>query len=288
MLMSLYEVLFNVLVVLVTVPLPILVVLWIIKAVRGSKSEEENLAELSSIVKEIHEGQKETNRLLREHLADDESDKEWRCSPGILPEGERMAVVLKSQMAIQSSRLRGGPVGSKIKMLLRLTVGLVALTSLGQQALGCTCLPPGSPSEELERSTAVFSGRVVGIEVPSGRTMSSADPVEVTFKVYAVWKGPKSDTVTVTTARSSVSCGYEFETGRAYVVYARGEADDLQVSLCSRTKPLTRAGDDLAALGRGDGAGIWAMLQAYKYRVMTAVLVVVALGVGVRALLIRQ
>jgi hypothetical protein len=74
--MSLYEVLFNVLVVLVTVPLPILVVLWIIKAVRGSKSEEENLAELSSIVKEIHEGQKETNRLLREHLADDESDKE--------------------------------------------------------------------------------------------------------------------------------------------------------------------------------------------------------------------
>jgi hypothetical protein len=199
-----------------------------------------------------------------------------------------MAVVLKSQMAIQSSRLRGGPVGSKIKMLLRLTVGLVALTSLGQQALGCTCLPPGSPSEELERSTAVFSGRVVGIEVPSGRTMSSADPVEVTFKVYAVWKGPKSDTVTVTTARSSVSCGYEFETGRAYVVYARGEADDLQVSLCSRTKPLTRAGDDLAALGRGDGAGIWAMLQAYKYRVMTAVLVVVALGVGVRALLIRQ
>jgi hypothetical protein len=130
-------------------------------------------------------------------------------------------------------------------------------------------LPPGSPSEELERSTAVFSGRVVGIEVPSGRTMSSADPVEVPFKVYAVWKGPKSDTVTVTTARSSVSCGYEFETGRAYVVYARGEADDLQVSLCSRTKPLTRAGDVLAALGRGDRTGIWAMLQAYKYLVLT-------------------
>jgi hypothetical protein len=30
------------------------------------------------------------------------------------------------------------------------------------------------------------------------------------------------------------------------------------------------------------------MLQAYKYLVMTAVFVVVALGVGVRALLIRQ
>jgi len=179
-------------------------------------------------------------------------------------------------------------VNGKIKAVFLLASGLLALTGWGQQAFACTCLPPGSPSEELERSTAVFSGRAVGMEVPSGRTMSSADPVEVTFKVYAVWKGPKSDTVTVTTARSSVSCGYEFETGRAYVVYARGKADDLQVSLCSRTKPLARAGDDLAALGRGDGTGIRAILQAYKYLVMTAVLVVVALGVGVRALLIRQ
>lgn len=156
-----------------------------------------------------------------------------------------------------------------MKILLGFVVGLLALTGWSQQAFACTCAPPSSPSEELERSTAVFSGRAVGMEVPSGRIVSSADPVEVTFKVYAVWKGPKSDRVTVTTARSSVSCGYEFETGRAYVVYARGEADDLQVSLCSGTKPLRRAGDDLAALGRGDGTGIWAMLQAYKYLVMT-------------------
>jgi hypothetical protein len=62
-----------------------------------------------------------------------------------------MAVVLKSQTAIQSSRLRGGPVGSKIKMLLRLTVGLVALTSLGQQALGCTCAPPDFYAEPCGR-----------------------------------------------------------------------------------------------------------------------------------------
>jgi hypothetical protein len=74
--MSLYEVFFNMLVVLVTVSLPILVVLWIIKTVRGFKSEREALKELSSMAKEIHEGQKETNRLLREHLAEDKGDTE--------------------------------------------------------------------------------------------------------------------------------------------------------------------------------------------------------------------
>ncbi len=74
--MSLYEIFFNVLVVLVTVSLPILVVLWIIKTVRGFKSERETLEELSSMAKEIREGQKETNRLLREHLAEDKGDTE--------------------------------------------------------------------------------------------------------------------------------------------------------------------------------------------------------------------
>ena len=64
------------LVVLVTVSLPIVVVLWIIKTVRGLKSEREALEELGSMTKEIREGQKETNQLLREHLAEDKSDTE--------------------------------------------------------------------------------------------------------------------------------------------------------------------------------------------------------------------
>ena len=64
------------LVVLVTVSLPIVVVLWIIKTVRGFKSEREALEELGSMAKEIREGQKETNQLLREHLAEDKSDTE--------------------------------------------------------------------------------------------------------------------------------------------------------------------------------------------------------------------
>lgn len=74
--MSLYEVFFNMLVVLVTVSLPILTVLWIVKTVRGFKSKRETLEELSSMAKEIREGQKETNQLLRGDLAEDKSDTE--------------------------------------------------------------------------------------------------------------------------------------------------------------------------------------------------------------------
>ncbi len=137
----------------------------------------------------------------------------------------------------------------------------VAVTGFAGRAFACTRAPPGSPSDELERSTAVFAGKVTGVEMPGGDVISSADPVRVTFRMYTVWKGPSRDSLTVTTARSTVSCGYEFAAGKEYLVYAYGEEDDLEVSLCSRTRPLTLAAADLAALGRGDGGGIGAEFQ---------------------------
>lgn len=178
---------------------------------------------------------------------------------------------------------------SRMKILLGFASGLLALTGWSQQAFACSCAPPGSPSEELERSTAVFSGRVVGMEVPSGRIVSSADPVAVTFEVYTVWEGPRSDRVTVTTARWSLSCGYPFEAGKEYLVYARGEADDLQVSLCSHTKPLGLAAGDLDALGNGHGTGLWTELRSYEYLMIAAGLVLaLGLGLGLRTGLSRR
>lgn len=126
------------------------------------------------------------------------------------------------------------------------------------------------------------------LEAPFGKITSSADPVQVTFRVYTVWKGPRSDTLTITTARSSVSCGYEFEIGHEYLVYTHGERDDLKASLCSRTKPLAIAGGDLAALGKGDGTGIGAELQAYKYLVIVVIVIVAGAGVGIRSMFARR
>jgi hypothetical protein len=47
----------------------------------------------------------------------------------------------------------------RIKAVFLLASGLLALTGLGQQAFACTCAPPESPTDELERSTAVFAGQ---------------------------------------------------------------------------------------------------------------------------------
>src|SRR5690606_22193376 len=53
------------------------------------------------------------------------------------------------------------------------------------------------------------------------------------------------------TNSSSAACGYTFEKNTSYLVYARESEGRLHVSLCSRTRPMAEAADDLVVLGAG-------------------------------------
>ena len=146
-----------------------------------------------------------------------------------------------------------------------LTLSLVAL--LPDRASACSCAAlPGTPRERareaLSGSTVVFSGEVVELEKPPPDTAmvegtmltvmgGGGRKATVTLRASEVWKGPRQQTVTITTdADSSMGCGYPFEEGREYLVYATGE--DPSVGLCSETKPLSEADADLGALGDGE------------------------------------
>ncbi len=138
---------------------------------------------------------------------------------------------------------------------MRFFLGLVIIVSMlaieTEPAYACSCVPPRPPHEELARATAVFTGKVVGLSKPFSVFGSSADPIKVTFQVYTVWKGPVNQTITITTSRSGASCGYTFEKGGEYLVYADGTENSLAVSLCSRTQHLVAAENDLVVLGGG-------------------------------------
>ena len=161
---------------------------------------------------------------------------------------------------------------------------LAALTSLVLAVLGfvflipecasaCSCVMlPGSQKERAEQalsdSDAVFAGEVVDFENTPNITMMEGEMVTMmggntatataTLKVSEVWKGPERQTMQIGTApNDGVSCGYPFEEGKEYLVYASGK-QDLEASGCSETKPLSEAGADLALLGDGqkpDGSG---------------------------------
>lgn len=127
-------------------------------------------------------------------------------------------------------------------------------------ASACSCgVPAGVSSQELARqelsnSDAVFAGEVIDIDRPLSITSSDA-PMKVAFRVSESWKGAGGETVSVKTAVSDTSCGYPFDEGEGYLVFAsKGifyEEGELEVGLCGSTKLLPEARAELATLGPG-------------------------------------
>jgi len=125
-----------------------------------------------------------------------------------------------------------------------LTTTAVLLGCTLSWACDCAANPP--PKEALKKATAVFSAKVVKIE-EAGLQRS------VSLEVLRAWKGVEEKKLVVSTAKSSASCGYAFQEGKTYLIYAYQEdkAPMLRVSQCSRTQTLDKAEGDLKELGEG-------------------------------------
>ena len=104
----------------------------------------------------------------------------------------------------------------------------------------CSCLSPRTPWEARTRADAVFSGTVLDIQ---RRDVS----LRVTFELDKAWKGISKQQVTIQTRASSASCGYSFETGERYLVYAQSDENAYRTHLCTRTVRLEDAQPDMEA-----------------------------------------
>ncbi len=110
--------------------------------------------------------------------------------------------------------------------------------------------------------TAVFVGMVVSIATVHGAIGSPGQKNSVILerrvrlRIDEAFTRLSGTEIQVTTNGMSAMCGYDFREGQRYLVYATGSASDpsLQVSLCSRTRPLAEASDDVELL-RGFARG---------------------------------
>ena len=67
----------------------------------------------------------------------------------------------------------------------------------------------------------------------------------MTFKVNRAYRGAVESTIQIATGSSDADCGYPFEVGDRYLVYAHDSGSMLSTGLCSRTRPLPEAAEDL-------------------------------------------
>ncbi|ARU61833.1 hypothetical protein CBW65_12935 [Tumebacillus avium] len=129
----------------------------------------------------------------------------------------------------------------------------------------CSCVEPKAPKEALADATAVFAGQVQKIE-------KQTKYYKVTLAVNTAWKGVDSAETSVLTAiGGEASCGVEFKQGQEYLIYTNQTQDGQNyASLCSRTKELTRADEDLKALGTGTEPGVTPPVQQTEKAIVPA------------------
>lgn len=107
----------------------------------------------------------------------------------------------------------------------------------------CQCAATESPQQALRSYNAVFTGKVT-----STHKINWYD-YKAHFKVEKAWKGVDWENVTVHSTTFLTSCGYVFEKGKEYLVYAYLNDGILYVHRCSRTKLLKDAAEDFEGLG---------------------------------------
>lgn len=147
------------------------------------------------------------------------------------------------------------------RLLCFVVAGLLAGTSSSE---ACSCGEIGEGTPGLAQYTAVFEGTVVAVSeilMPRPERESFRPMRLVVFHSERVWKGAKQPVFWLYTGQGAADCGYPFEVGERYLVFAgqpapyqRDELNmrkrDLVAPSCSHTAPVTRAGELVSHLNR--------------------------------------
>jgi protocatechuate 3,4-dioxygenase beta subunit len=122
------------------------------------------------------------------------------------------------------------------------TVAIVIFVILkvlaARPCLACSCVGPTPVCSVYWKTDVLFLGHVIRIEHAGGKNL-------VHFDVTKSYRGAPGEQAVIQTADQGSACGYEFEQGHDYLVFAYLASNgDLSASHCTRTHEVTNRADD--------------------------------------------
>ncbi len=175
--------------------------------------------------------------------------------------------------------LRTASSGLVTRSMLVVLLVSAAFLALARESDACSVVPLGSPSEELQKQSRVFAGKIVAVH-------KTRNGIQYEFRVDTVWKGPLLETMFFWRSDTSPStnCGDirdSFVVDSEYIVYVYGFG-----RIGSRTGFLKYAHEDIAELGEGQrpipGTSEDRELfldESNPFELLTVVLVVLIIGI---------
>jgi hypothetical protein len=169
--------------------------------------------------------------------------------------------------------------------MVRALTGIVYLLITVRSASACMCMSLAPPDVKTVRDIAiwetkkgngilaVFEGKVEKQEVQEGglsplSTILSISPGGthriVTFAVSRAYRGKAQGQVVLSTGLGGGDCGYDFDTGAEYLVYAYNVEGGLYTDSCTATRPVEEAGAAIRYL-RGEPPTVDDLLDEEEY-----------------------
>lgn len=134
--------------------------------------------------------------------------------------------------------------------LIVIWVFLTILFSTSRPALACVCRGAEEPPcVSYEKADVIFVGSVVGLAETPLTPPEMFKKLLVLFAIDRPVKGTSGNQIQIATV-TGTDCDFEFEIGQHYFVYAYqdGNPTKLVTGVCTRTRLLSRAQDDLSFL----------------------------------------
>jgi 5-hydroxyisourate hydrolase-like protein (transthyretin family) len=138
------------------------------------------------------------------------------------------------------------------------TFALAMFFCLCSDSFACSCAGSGPPCQAFWQADAVFVGQVKAKDLKArfekGRNGEElralgGGEVRVTLTISDAFRGAPGKEVDIFTSDSSAACGYRFENGGVYIVYAHEYpkgSGKLHTSICSRTQKYSESSPDIA------------------------------------------
>lgn len=152
-----------------------------------------------------------------------------------------------------------------ISALFLRIVGIVLLCLVTcSRSEACSCISPGPPCASYWQADAVFSGKVTAIAEQSGASDTQApwpSMRRATISIESAFRGVEGKSVELLTGMGGGDCGYNFVSGERYLVYAYRSPRGLIATICSRTRLLKDAAEDIAYIRNLPPAGTGATIK---------------------------
>jgi hypothetical protein len=174
-------------------------------------------------------------------------------------------------MASRATRLNPGPLDDTTMTRIRPAI-LVALLCLALDAMGCSCIQTSdsfvvSELDVIVRARILSASLVMTNDDGSAAYSVTGDTTQhegsiqriVVLKVDEVFQGDVAPITVLVTGLGAGDCGYVFEEGHEYLIFATpaskhqqktlaGATNALTTSICSDTRPTEKASDWLTFL----------------------------------------